>query len=199
MQISLSQDQISTIKNRYFKNLNDAASNEYKQADFYSQLHKLVGEEGFVSFLTQYFNYTPEKIEQARELLQARQMFVSRRLWMRVGGYKGVKKLVTVVDEDRRQALITRINTPKGVVNYSLADLDRMIKSEDLQVSFFESTRSMPRGDHQQMISKIRKLERSIQNLKKSRKTRRNRKSSEHKSHRLLDGNQRLASVSRAR
>jgi len=130
MQISLTQNQIHHFQSRFFQNINDAAKNDYEKASYYYDLYKMVGAEGFASFLTQYFSYTPEQIQKAETRSKAREMFSSCRLWMRVGGYKGIQKLVLITDEEKRDIIVKRISEPKGVVNYTPADLDRMIESD---------------------------------------------------------------------
>ncbi len=130
MQISLTQTQIHHFQNRFFQNINDAAKNDHAKASYYYDLYKMVGTEGFASFLTQYFNYTPEQTQKAETWSKACEMFSSCRLWMRVGGYKGIEKLVSLTDEEKRDIIVKRISEPKGVVNYTPADLDRMIESD---------------------------------------------------------------------
>jgi len=139
MQISLNHKQIQNIQNRYWKNINDQASNDFAQADLYYQTYKLVGSDGFQSFLKQYFNYNPEQIKRAELWSQSRALITSRRTWMRVGGFDGVQKLINIKDEDQRNIILSKIREPKGMVNYTLTDLDRLIKSDDLtSVTFFE-------------------------------------------------------------
>jgi len=184
MQISLNHNQLQKIQNRYWKNINDQASNDFAQADLYYQVYKLVSGEGFKNFLTQYFNYTPDQIKRAELWSQARQMITSRRTWMRVGGFDGIKKLMNIKDEDQRNTVLERIRKPKGMVNYSPTDLDRLIKSDDLtDITFFEGYRTeqprrkqnrKPRINDQQLHKAVAK--RVDQLLKgKSRKKRRQR------------------------
>jgi len=143
MQISLTQNQIHHFQSRFFQNINDTAKNDYEKASYYYDLYKMVGAEGFASFLTQYFSYTPEQIQKAETRSKAREMFSSCRLWMRVGGRKGIQKLVSITDEEKRDHIVKRISEPKGVVNYTPADLDRMIESDgsldSSSVTFFTS------------------------------------------------------------
>jgi hypothetical protein len=142
MQISLTQEQTHHLQNRFFKNVNDAAKNDFEKASYYFDLYKMVGAEGFASFLKQYFNYTPDQIKKAEARSKTREMFSSRRLWMRVGGRKGIEKLIAITDEEKRTKLVDRITQPKGIVNYSPTDLDRMIESGDLvsdSVTFYTS------------------------------------------------------------
>jgi hypothetical protein len=123
MQISLTQEQTHHLQNRFFKNVNDAAKNDFEKASYYFDLYKMVGAEGFASFLKQYFNYTPDQIK-------------------KVGGRKGIEKLIAITDEEKRTKLVDRITQPKGIVNYSPTDLDRMIESGDLvsdSVTFYTS------------------------------------------------------------
>ena len=153
MQISLNHDQLQKIQSRYVKNINDKASNDYAQADLYYQIHKLVSSEGFGSFLTRYFNYNPEKIKRAELWSQSIALITSRRTWMRVGGFDGIQKIINIKDEDKRNIVLERVRKPKGMVNYTLTDLDRLIKSDSLtdgDITFFESPESKPqRNNHQ--------------------------------------------------
>ena len=149
MQISINQDQVRHLKNTFFKNINDAAKNEYEKASWYLSLYKLVGQEGFGSFLTQYFNYTADQVLEGEKQSKLREEFPSCRLWMRVGGRKGIEKLASITDEEKRTKLVDRISKPKGVVNYTMADLDRVIESDSVDsenVMFFDGY-SQPRSE----------------------------------------------------
>jgi hypothetical protein len=149
MQISVNQEQIRHLQNRFFKNINDVAKNEYEKASWYLSLYKLVGQEGFGSFLTQYFNYTPDQILDGEKQVKLREMFTSCRLWMRVGGRKGIEKLFSVTDDEKRTQIVDRISKPKGVVNYTMTDLDRVIESDSVDsenVMFFDGY-TQPRSE----------------------------------------------------
>jgi hypothetical protein len=149
MQISINQDQVRHLKNTFFKNINDAAKNEYEKASWYLSLYKLVGQEGFGSFLSQYFNYTADQVLEGEKQVKLREMFTSCRLWMRVGGRKGIEKLSSVTDEEKRTQIVDRINKPKGIVNYTMTDLDNVIESDSVDsksVMFFDGY-TQPRSE----------------------------------------------------
>ena len=96
MQISLTQNQITDLKNNHNRNLNESASVDHSEASNYYDVYKIVGETGFNQFLTTYYGFDAKQVERAKLRSQARQMFPSRRTWMRVGGYKGIKMLMSL-------------------------------------------------------------------------------------------------------
>jgi len=159
MQISLNHDQLQKIQSRYVKNINDRASNDYAQADLYYQIWKLVSSEGFKSFLTRYFNYSPEQVKRAELWSQSVALITSRRTWMRVGGFEGIQKIINIKDEDQRNLVLERIRKPTGMVNYTLTDLDRLIKSDNLadaDITFFEGpTTQQPRHNRQSRKTRV--------------------------------------------
>ena len=145
MQIQLPADKARLFQTLYFNCISDQGDRDYRLATLFHDAHKTVTKDGFDSFAQNYFKLNDEQLSKAREMITVRSIISRRRVWLRLGGYRLVKLVADVTDEDRRTEILNKILAPVGIVNYCENDLRMLIKGEDLCVSEIVLTDSYTR------------------------------------------------------
>ena len=145
MQISLPADKARLFQTRYFNCISDQGDRDYRLATLFHDVNKTVTNDGFDSFAQNYFRLNEEQLSKAREMVTVRNIISRRRVWLRLGGYRLVKLVADVTDEDRRTEILNKILAPVGIVNYCEKDLQMLIKGENLVCSEVVLTESYTR------------------------------------------------------